>query len=226
MDTLYQEYLHGKAAYLTAMKARVRGLKNMQPVAPREPKISYQVYMAAPDYVKSDGDIYGKGALILHTLRYLIGDDAFFKALHHMAYPTKEMETYTDGRQERLVNTDDFLTIAEQDSGMKLDWFFELYLRQPKLPKLISSVNFGNASDLHWETPNNMPFPMPVDVEINGKTQRHRDEGRQRQRFIHRHGARHRSGWLGVEGAVIARFPAIWYLKKLPDQQYCIIDMN
>jgi hypothetical protein len=25
---------------------------------------------------------------------------------------------------------------------------------------------------IHWETPNNMPFPMPVDVEINGKTQR------------------------------------------------------
>ena len=74
-----------------------------------KPKISYQVYMDAPDYKKSDGDIYGKGALVLHTLRYLIGDKAFFSALHHMAYPTKEMETYTDGRQERLVTTDDFL---------------------------------------------------------------------------------------------------------------------
>ena len=88
-----------------------------------------------------------------------------------MAYPTKEMETYTDGRQERLVNTDDFLTIAEKDSGMKLDWFFELYLRQPELPKLVTEVS-GNTLSLHWETPNNMPFPMPVDVEINGKTQR------------------------------------------------------
>jgi aminopeptidase N len=104
-------------------------------------------------------------------LRYLIGDKAFFNALHHMAYPTKEMETYTDGRQERLVTTDDFLTIAEQDSGMKLDWLFELYLRQPKLPKLISDVS-GNTLNLHWETPENMPFPMPIDVEINGKTQR------------------------------------------------------
>jgi len=25
---------------------------------------------------------------------------------------------------------------------------------------------------LSWETPNNMPFPMPVDVVIGGKTQR------------------------------------------------------
>jgi len=171
MDTLYQEYLHGKDAYLKAMSARVKRLRNTQPVAPREAKIAYQVYMEAPDYTQSDGDIYDKGALFLHTLRYLIGDEAFFRALHHMAYPNKQMETYTDGRQERLVTTDDFLTIAEKDSGMKLDWFFELYLRQPKLPKLISEVS-GNTMTIHWETPNNMPFPMPVDVEINGKTQR------------------------------------------------------
>src|SRR4051812_39292718 len=171
MDTLYQEYLHGQDAYLKAMNARVAGLKNLQPIAPRDAKISYQVYMDAPDYKNSDGDIYGKGALFLHTLRYLIGDKAFFNALHHMAYPTKEMETYTDGRQERLVTTDDFLTIAEQDSGMKLDWLFEVYLRQPKLPKLVSEVS-GNTLNIRWETPDNLPFPMPIDVEVNGKTQR------------------------------------------------------
>ena len=168
MDTLYQEHIHGHEAYLAAMKKRMPQTRNMQSVAPREAKIAYQVYMTAPDYLKSDGDIYTKGALILHTLRYLLGDKAFFNALHHMAYPTKQMETYTDGRQERLVNTDDFLTIAEADSGMKLDWFFELYLRQPKLPKLVSEIS-GNTLNLRWETPNNMPFHMPVDVEINGK---------------------------------------------------------
>lgn len=171
MDTLYQEHLHGKAAYLAAMKQRIPGLNNMQPVAPREPKISYQVYYLPRNYTSSDGDIYDKGALILHALRYLIGDEAFFKALHHMAYPTKEMETFTDGRQERLVNTDDFLTIAEQDSGMKLDWFFEVYLRQPKLPRLVTTKT-GNTMSLRWETPNNLPFPMPIDVVISGKTQR------------------------------------------------------
>jgi len=175
MDTLYQEYLHGPDAYFAAMKKRVAGLKNIQPVAPREPKISYEVYMDAPDYTKSDGDIYGKGALVLHALRYLIGDKAFFSALHHMAYPTKLMETYTDGRQERLVTTDDFLTIANQDSGQDLSWFFELYLRQPKLPRLIASTGESGhpgVLTLRWETPNNMPFPMPVDVEIKGKIHR------------------------------------------------------
>ncbi|MGB5014904.1 MAG: M1 family aminopeptidase, partial [Pyrinomonadaceae bacterium] len=176
MDTLYTETLHGQEAYLKAMRDRARGFKNKQPVAPREPKIAYQVYMSEPDYLDSDGDIYGKGAYFLHTLRYLIGDKAFFAALRHMAYPTKELESYTDGRQERLVNTDDFLTIAEKDSGMELDWLFEMYLRQPKLPKLVTNIPADCATNcpmlLRWETPNDMPFPMPIDVVINGKTER------------------------------------------------------
>lgn len=178
MDTLYVETLHGQDAYLKAMSARQRGFKNKQPVAPREPKIAYQVYMSEPDYLNSDGDIYGKGAYVLHTLRYLIGDDAFFRSLRRMAYPTKEMESYTDGRQTRLVNTDDFLTIVNQESKMNLDWFFELYLRQPKLPKLVaeevlsSFTSQPNRLELRWETPNNMPFPMSIDVVVNGKSQR------------------------------------------------------
>lgn len=93
-----------------------------------------------------------------------------------MSYPTKEMEALTDGRQTRLVNTDDFLAIAEQESGMELDWFFEVYLRQPKLPKLIGTTVSDCLSNckmgLRWETPNNMLFPMPIDVEVNGKFQR------------------------------------------------------
>jgi aminopeptidase N len=127
--------------------------------------------MAAPKYIKGDGDIYGKGSCFLHTLRYLIGEEAFFRALRRMAYPTKEMETWTDGRQRRFANTDDFLTIAEEESKMKLDWFFELYLRQPELPKLKTGKKDGKLV-LRWETPGNMPFPMPVDVEMNGKTRR------------------------------------------------------
>jgi hypothetical protein len=54
---------------------------------------------------------------------------------------------------------------------MKLDWFFELYLRQPKLPKLVTEVG-GNTMTVHWETPNNLSFPMPIDVEQVGKIRR------------------------------------------------------
>lgn len=179
MDTLYLEHLGKKDAYMAEMRSRASRTRNMQPVAPREPKFAYQVYLAEPDYLRSDGDIYGKGAVVLHTLRYLIGDDAFFRSLRRMAYPTKNMERITDGRQTRLVNTDDFLHLAEQESGMKLDWFFEVYLRQPKLPRLVvqNILNSGGSEvpqtqSLTWDTPDALPFPMPVELIIDGTRQR------------------------------------------------------
>jgi aminopeptidase N len=171
MDTFYVEKIKGKDAYFKAMAARYRGLHNVKPVAPREPQTTTQIYMLPPDYTKSDGDIYGKGALILNTLRFYLGDDAFFKALRRMAYPTTEMEKITNGKQTRLATTDEFLKIAQQQSGKKLDWFFEVYLRQPALPKLVTETK-PNSLVLRWETPNNLPFSMPVEVEIGGITKR------------------------------------------------------
>jgi len=171
MDTLYLEHLGKKDAYFAAMRNRAKSTRNMQPVAPRGAKFAHEVYLRAPDFIQSDGDIYGKGAVVLHTLRYLIGDDAFFRSLRRMAYPRKEMERFTDGRQQRLTDTDEFLKIAEEESKMQLDWFFEVYLRQPKLPKLIAETT-GSTVNLSWETPNNMPFPMPVEIEAGGKSQR------------------------------------------------------
>ncbi|MCB1023127.1 MAG: hypothetical protein KDB79_01970 [Acidobacteria bacterium] len=157
------------------MKRRVGGLRNKQPIAPREPKFTYQIYFAEPDYLNSDGDIYSKGALVLHSLRYLIGDEAFFRALHRMAYPTKQLEAYTDGRQNRLVTTDDFKQIAEEESKMDLDWFFEVYLRQPVLPELEYEQVEGTGGmsvNFKWVTPNNLPFPMPIEVKIGEETKR------------------------------------------------------
>jgi aminopeptidase N len=171
MDTLYVEKTKGQAAYFEAMKARYKNLKNVKPVAPREPRTTTEMYLLPPDYTKSDGDIYSKGAMILHALRYYIGDEAFFKSLRRMAYPTVEMEKITNGKQTRLATTDEFLKIAERESGVKLGWFFEVYLRQPALPKLITETK-ANQLSLRWETPNNLPFPMPVEVKIGGDTKK------------------------------------------------------
>ncbi len=171
MDTFYLEEIKGREVYLNAMKQRAKATRNMQAVAPRESKIAYQVYMAEPDFLKSDGDIYGKGAVILHTLRYLMGDEAFFRTLRRQAYPAKEMEKITTGAQNRFATTDDFKQIAEEESKMDLDWFFEVYLRQPKLPKLVTKTN-GDKIEISWNVPDNLPFPMPVEFETNGKTQK------------------------------------------------------
>ncbi|HEX8566361.1 MAG TPA: M1 family metallopeptidase [Pyrinomonadaceae bacterium] len=171
MDALYKERLKGRESFVKSLPSRIKSLKNIKPVAPREPRTTVEMYMLPPDYTRSDNDIYGKGALVLNSLRSLIGDAAFFKSLRRMAYLTPEMEKVTNGKQTRLVTTDEFIRIAERQSGKKLDWFFELYVRQPALPRLIAETKANNLV-LRWETPNNMPFPMPVEVKIGGETKR------------------------------------------------------
>lgn len=171
MDALYTEKLVGRKSFIESLPNRIKATQNRKPVAPREPKTTTEMYLIPPDYVRGDGDIYGKGALVLNSLRGYIGDEAFFRSLRKMCYADKNAEKVKDGKQVNFRTTDDFLRIAERESGKKLDWFFELYLRQPKLPTLNAEVK-GNQLNLSWETPNNMPFPLPVEVKIAGQTKR------------------------------------------------------
>jgi len=158
MQPLYLEVVFGRDEYDRYMKS-IKRFSNKQPVAPRGEKSSGEVY---------GNDIYYKGAWIVHTLRYYLGDETFFKVLRRWAYPTEEMEKIKDGRQCRFATTDELLDIAEKISGKKLDWFFEVYLRHASLP-ILNVKNTGNKVELSWETENNLPFPMPVDVSIAGK---------------------------------------------------------
>lgn len=161
MDTFYIEQLRGKEAYFTSMKGRRRGIRNAAPVAPRE-ETSSAAY---------GGDMYDKGALTLHALRYLIGDEPFLRSIRRMAYPTPESEKWDDGRALRLVTTEDFVNIASTEAKQDLRWFFEVYIRRAKLPVLKTETANG-VLRLEWVAPDNLPFPMPVDVIADGKTVR------------------------------------------------------
>jgi len=171
MDAFYAEKILGREQFIKSLPNRIKNTKNLKAVAPREAKTTTEMYLIPPEYIRSDGDIYGKGALILNSLRGYIGDEAFLKSLRKMCYPTKESEKITNGKQINFRTTDDFLRIAERESGKELDWFFELYLRQPQLPKLITETK-ANQLILRWETPNNMKFLLPVEIKIAGETKR------------------------------------------------------
>lgn len=160
MQALYMEELQGKTGYHAYMD-NMR-FQNRLPVAPRQGHSAKAIYQAP---------IYTKGAWVLHSLRYLIGDEAFFLSLRRMAYPHPAVEMLQNGKQCRFATTDDFRLIAEEASGMDLSWFFDVYLRQPQLPVLKTQVA-NNRLNLYWETPDDLPFAMPVDVRIDGTTRR------------------------------------------------------
>lgn len=163
MQALYLEDTQGIDRYHEYMNSFTRRIGNRKPVAPRETTSAQEIY---------DGhDIYFKGAWVLHTLRYLIGEDALILSLRRMAYPDPEAWRASDGTQVRFVDTDEFIDTAETVSGTELGWFFDVYLRTAGLPTLELTRREG-ALDLAWITPDGLPFPMPVEVEVDGTRRR------------------------------------------------------
>ena len=147
MQPLYVEHLHGHDAYKASFARRNGGFDNTMAVAPREIKSGDEIY---------GRDIYGKGSYILHTMRYVIGDEAMFAMLRRMAYPDPAMEQITNGDQTRFAVTDDLLKLVNEIADTDLSWFFEVYLRQPELPSLTVMRN-GPEVRLEWQT----LFPSP-----------------------------------------------------------------
>ena len=165
MQPLYAEHLGGKEAYhkmMDLLRSRISE-ENPIPVAPRKSMSTVEITQGS-----RGGNVYYKGAWFLHTLRYVIGDNHFFTLLRRFAYPTKEMESVTDGEQVRFATTDDFLHLAEEISVMDLDWLFEVYLRRAELPVLHASRRSGRVV-LEWRTPGNITFPMPIEVRVDGQ---------------------------------------------------------
>lgn len=160
MQALYCYELGGQERYDAFMKNN-RGFKNSLAVAPWDTKTSTEIYKAP---------IYPKGAWILHTLRYYIGDVAFFGALREMIYPTTEYANTTDGGQCRFVTTEDFRHIAESISGKDLEWFFEVYLRQPALP-ILHVAQSDRMVTLRWSLPIDTDFPMPVELRLGERSE-------------------------------------------------------
>ncbi len=163
MQPLYAEYLNGEEAYREMMELFRNRISSEREVAPRESLSTLEMTGGG-----RGGDVYYKGAWFMHTLRYVIGDDNFFHVLRRFAYPSEELERATDGSPVRFVTTDDLLHLAQDLTGIELEWLFEIYLRQPNLPILRAKRTPGNVT-LEWLVPDEHDFPMPVDVKINGE---------------------------------------------------------
>lgn len=161
-----------EAAYLQYMQGTRSGIVNRIPLAPREPHTTQYMYGAQRG---GNPDIYVKGGWFLHTLRGLMDDDTrFFAAMRSILYPSEQSEAVTDGRQARFVSTDDVLAAFSRASGRDLSGVFEVYARQPELPRL--AVERGpQEATIRWVLPDavaGVPFDVPVEVAVDGERQR------------------------------------------------------
>jgi aminopeptidase N len=69
---------------------------------------------------------YNKGAWVLHMLRGLVGDSAFWRGIR----------AYYRSYRDSSVTSADFERVIERASGDTLGWFFTQWLRQPGYPQL------------------------------------------------------------------------------------------
>ena len=158
MQPLYREIRFGRRAYEAEIH-RHRTV-NKAPLAPRRELSTQEIDL--------DGnDIAYKGSLVLHTLRYVLGDESFLEALRRFAYPTPAARRRVDGGQVRFVDTEDFVRLVNQVAGEDLGWFFEVYVRRAALPCLVYAVVDGKL-ELEWEVPDGLPFPLSVPVSVGG----------------------------------------------------------
>jgi aminopeptidase N len=71
-----------------------------------------------------DSHTYPKGACMLHLLRYILGDDTFFRTL----------STFLHQNEFKPVDTHDLMKTVKEVSGKNMDWFFEQYIFSPGHP--------------------------------------------------------------------------------------------
>ena len=157
-------WLQGEARYAAMMLDQRDKIVNAEPIVSGKVKTEEQVYEA-----KDGGpgqDIYYKGAWMLHTLRNLIGDDDFHKVTQLEVYGRPDPKP--GNFKPRFGSTDEYEKFVHQVTGKDYDWFFDVYLRQAKLP-VLEQQRSGNTLTLTWKAPNDLPFPMPIEVQAGDK---------------------------------------------------------
>jgi tetratricopeptide (TPR) repeat protein len=110
-----------------------------------------------------------KGAMILHMLRWVLGEDKYLKTMREFA------ETY----EGKSASMDDFRAIAEKYYGEQLTWFFSQWLDSTGAPEFkvkYTTYRLGNNKGFRvaGEISQDLDlFRMPVDLRIDtdGKTE-------------------------------------------------------
>jgi aminopeptidase N len=117
-----------------------------------------------------DAHLYPKGAAMLHELRFLMGDDAFFKGI----------SAYLKEFAYSVADTDDFRKSMERSSGLQLEEFFEQAFYKKGHPEFEVAYRWDEAAKLATlkvrqlqNTEDGTPvFKLPCEVVFYAEGQR------------------------------------------------------
>lgn len=158
--TTYMESIYVEEMY--SFDDAVRYLKHYSAyIANRKPIVGPKDV----NFDKHDSDMYYKGAVMLHTLRKAIGDDDLW---------WKILKTFYQKNTIQNVNTEDFVSYVNKQSGQNFDYFFQQYLHHPSIPKFEYKLKEkGNQLQVTYRWNANVEgFKMPITFQLNGKEQR------------------------------------------------------
>ena len=105
--------------------------------------------------------VYNKGAMVLHMLRRLVGDDAFFAGLRRFYHEWRFRKAGTDALQLAF----------EIEAGRSLSRFFDRWIHEAALPEVRFSsrterTDGGNEVLLRFEQLSERLFDLPVTVTV------------------------------------------------------------
>jgi aminopeptidase N len=120
------------------------------------------------DSVEYEGNIYTKGGLVLHMLREKLGDQDFFRGLHH----------YLDVNRGQNVVTADLIKAIEQETSVNVDEFFQQWIYRAGAPKFEVAVKWDDLVDsVHLQLKQTQEvkglvplFHVPIEVEVATKS--------------------------------------------------------
>lgn len=151
-DALYYRDMEGEESYLRRMRNTSRNFSG---------KAVVLADTADTDLAYS-GDIYGKGAFFMHSMRYLIGDEIFFPTL-------KKLATAPEYTYDNFVTTADVEKLFSSASKMDLKPFFDFYLRTTN--RFEVSVK-QLADDRYRISLLNFDMPLPMEITTNEGTKK------------------------------------------------------
>lgn len=158
---LYIEHTYGREEMLKGLLRDRNTVLSFHERVPNAPIVDTTItdlnYLLSPNS-------YQKGSWVLHMLRGVVGDDAFWKGI----------QTYYDRYKLSNALTEDLQAVMEEVSGMKLDWFFQEWIYQPGQPEYAGTWTYDKKEkalvvEIEQVQAENLFFHMPLEIGVFGK---------------------------------------------------------